>query len=199
MNDISVDCESLSTYHDAPIISIGAVHFNHTTGKLGATFYEEIDIQSAMRNGRPSADTIRWWIRQPFDAKKIFAKADHEKFSLATVLHNFSTWCRTLGQGVPVMWANGPAEDIAWLNHGFELGGHGLAVPWHHSNVRDLRTIVSAAEEITGFERSAVKPVGTEHNALDDAVYQANLISTAYAALRAKRPIMKAVDEDDDL
>lgn len=184
LDDISVDCETLSTFHDAPIISIGAVRFDRTTGKLGATFYEEIDIQSAMKIGRPSADTLRWWITQGFKAKEIFLKRDFEKFSLATVLHNFATWCR--GIGTPRFWVNGPAEDAAWLKHGYEIGGHGLTIPWHHTNVRDVRTIVELATELAGFK--GVPDVGTAHNALDDATYQANLVSAAYAALASYNP-----------
>jgi hypothetical protein len=196
-NDISVDCETLSTYHDAPIISIGAVRFDRTTGKLGATFYEEIDIESAMKHGRPSADTVAWWITQGHKAKDIF-RSNEGKFSLATVLHNFATWCRS-GPGVPRMWAKGPAEDIAWLKHAYEVGGHGLTIPWHYSNVRDVRGIIELAEELRGFTAKWSVDGGTEHNALDDAKHQANVISAAYAALRTyvSPKLQKALVDDE--
>lgn len=195
LDDISVDCETLSTLHDAPIISIGAVHFNRTTGKLGATFYEEVTIDSALRCGRPSADTLTWWITQGFKAKQIFTKPNTQKFGLATVLHNFSTWCRGVSVGcVPRMWAKGPAEDVAWIKHAMEMGGHGLTVPWAHHNVRDVRTIVELAEETTGFNSHSVADVGTAHNALDDATYQANVICAAYAALKGRKPVI--VDDE---
>ncbi len=199
-NDISCDVETLSTYHDAPIISIGAVRFDRTTGKLGATFYEEIDIESAMKHGRPSADTITWWIMNGHKAKDIFRNSSEGKFSLATVLHNFATWCRGV-DGTPRMWAKGPAEDIAWLKHAYEVGGHGLTIPWHYSNVRDVRGIIELAEELAGFDLHSVAQVGTSHNALDDAKYQANVISAAYAALRStkvalKQFITKPVDDE---
>ena len=183
-NDISMDLECLSVRPDAPIIAIGAVLFDRTTGKISSTFYKEIAIDSAIRSGTVSADTIRWWINQNRDAKRIFDTPDSEKPSLATALLEFTTWARGVGKGVPRVWANGPAEDVAWLRHALIHGAVGLGEPWHHTNVRDLRTIVELAEEIAGFDRTTVDAVGTSHNALDDATYQANLISACYAALR---------------
>lgn len=198
IDDISIDCETLSIKYDAPIISIGAVHFNRTTGKLGATFYEEIAIDSALKSGRPLSTTLQWWLTQDSNVRDIFRTPDTQKQSLATVLHNFSAWCRGVAVGgVPRPWARGPAEDIVWLQHAFEVGGHGLAVPWGHTVVRDVRTIVELAQELVGFEPATVPDVGTAHNGLDDAKYQANLISAAYAALRRSGKKVKPVIDDE--
>lgn len=193
-NDFSIDCEGLGRAYDAPIIAIGAVAFNRTTGKLGATFYEEIAIDSAIRSGRVDGQTVAWWITQSSRAKSIFSTPDEKKGSLATVLEKFSSWMRNAGKGVPRAWFNGIAQDGAWLEHAYTVGGHGLTCPWHYNNSRDLRVIVELAEDIAGFDRSTVKSVGVDHNAIDDATYQANVISAAYKALGGK-PVNDAVGE----
>lgn len=186
LNDISLDGETLSVNYDAPLVAIGAVAFDRTTGKLGAKFYREVDLQSAINSGRVHAPTLRWWINQSARAKDIFAiKADQS--SLATALMDFSSWCRSVGKGVPRVWAKGPAEDITWVNHAMTVGGHGISVPWHHSNVRDVRTITELAEELADFNARSVPEVGEAHNALDDAIYQANVVCAAYKALRTVR------------
>ena len=184
LNDISFDCESLGTDTDAPIIAIGAVAFDRTTGKLGQTFYKEIGIDSAIKAGRVNADTLRWWINQSPQAKVLLSKPDSEKQGLATTLLEFTSWARGVGKGVPRVWAKGPAEDVAWLRTALRNGSHGLSEPWNYSNVRDVRTIIELAEELAGFDQRSVGDVGVAHNALDDAIYQANCVSAAYAALR---------------
>lgn len=206
-NDISVDLETLGTAFDAPVISIGAVAFDRTTGKLGQQFYKEVELNSAIKSGRVSASTLSWWINQSPRAKAIFTSKPDQP-SLATALLDFTTWCRATGNGVPRMWANGPAQDITWLEHAITVGSHGLSPAWHHSNVSDVRTIKLLALEIAGFDANGeVEPVGEAHNALDDAVYQANVISACYAALRrsgkggdaakAAQPKRKSVDDDE--
>jgi len=194
LNDISFDCESLGTDTDAPIIAIGAVAFDRTTGKLGQTFYKEIGIDSAIKAGRVRADTLRWWINQSPQARMLLSKPDSEKPSLATVLLEFTTWARGVGKGVPRVWAKGPAEDVAWLRTALRNGSYGLSEPWNYNNVRDVRTILELAEELAGFDQRSVGDVGVAHNALDDAIYQANCVSAAYAALRTVGAMSNAFD-----
>ena len=194
LNDISFDCASLGVDTDAPIISIGAVAFDRTTGKLGQTFHKEIGIDSAIKAGRVRADTLRWWINQSPQARVLLSKPDSEKPSLATVLLEFTTWARGVGKGVPRVWAKGPAEDVAWLRTALRNGSHGLSEPWGYNNVRDVRTIIELAAELAGFEQNSVGDVGVAHNALDDAIYQANCVSAAYAALRTVGAMSNAFD-----
>jgi hypothetical protein len=192
-NDISIDCETLSKYFDAPVIAIGARAFDRTTGKIGAKFYMEVELSSAIKSGRVDGSTIAWWITQSDRAKKIFETPDSKKSSLATVLVEFAHWARGQGKdsnqqsGTLYAWGNGSTQDITWLEHAYTVGGHGLTVPWDYNNSRDLRTIEDVATAIAGFDRSTVKEVGVAHNAVDDATYQANVISAAYAALMKLR------------
>ncbi len=200
LHDISVHCETLGIRFDAPVIAIGAIAFDRTTGKLGQKFYREVEINSAVRSGTPEGSTIAWWITQSPRAKSIFGR-NADQASLATVLMDFTTWCRSAGAGVPRIWAKGPAEDVTWLNHAFAVGGHGISAPWHHSNVRDVHTIQELAFEVTGFDHHTVQMVGEAHNAVDDAIQQANVISACYKALSNRRvaPAERVDPVDDEL
>lgn len=181
LNDISVACSALGTAFDAPVVAIGAVAFDRTTGKLGDTIYREIELNSAIKHCRVDAATLAFWIKQNPIAKSIFGN-NADQASLATVLLDFMSWCRATGKGVPRMWSHGAGQDITWLEHAVLVGSHGISPAWHPNNVFDVRTIIDLATEITAFDASAVKPAG--ETALDKATHHANVVSSCYAALR---------------
>lgn len=207
-NDLSVDCEGLGTAYDSPLISIGARFFDKTTGKLFQSFYVEIALNSLgnqwQRNFRVDPDTVRWWIMQSDRAKKVFEKPDSEKKTVATALLELNHWIIKESRSGPIaVWCNGPSQDATWIEHAYTVGGHGLALPWKYDRPRDMRTITDLATELVGWNWKTVKAVGTSHNAVDDADYQANCISSAFAAMRAGlKTTPKAIpytDDEDDL
>lgn len=210
MRDISIDLETLGKRYDAPILAIGAALFDRNTGKIGATFYEEIDFTSAVRSGRPDGSTIAWWMQQSKEAQRIFWESTQgEKRGLATALQMFGDWARSCTAGVPIVWGNGATFDISILEYAYDHGAVGLKEPWHFMNIRDVRTIVDACEDVTGIHPGHyVDRVGTHHHAKDDAAYQASLIFEAFKRLRSHgqtQPIKvkgiksnPAVTEDDD-
>lgn len=203
MNDhFSIDLETLGTRYNAPVISIGVVQFDPDTGKLGATFYREIDIDSAIKAGKVSGSTLAWWAQQTDKARRVFG--DKNKVSLATALDELSTWLRGMAV-TPKVWGNGAGFDITILEHAYENGCVGLKEAWHYTNVRDMRTLVEAARL---GDAEWPKREGVHHNALDDATYQAKVISacrmTISKAMGAGAPgakivVKKAVSEDDEL
>jgi hypothetical protein len=203
--DVSIDLETLSHKYNAPILSIGAVAFNRDTGKTGPTFYQEIDIDSAIRVGTVTGGTVAWWITQNRDAKRIFDDneiARAKKMHLASALLNFTTFVRSLG--TPRPWGNGATFDITIIEHSIDRGSVGLEPPWAYWNIRDVRTVVDAAESLAGWKKDSVKRVGVHHNALDDATYQAHLVIEAWRALKpastkaAKTPVPATQQDDDD-
>jgi 3' exoribonuclease, RNase T-like len=204
MNDYSIDLETLGKRYDAPIVSIGVQQFNRDTGKLGQTFYRVVDINSSIKAGRIDGSTVAWWIEQSTKAKVIFAK-DTPKVGLATALDELARWMRGF-PGDPRVWGNGATFDISILEYAFDHGGVGLKEPWQFFNVRDVRTLVDAAGYTA--KNVPVAPVGTHHNALDDAIYQANVVShcwqrigaALYGQEKAERIAQSAaVAVDDDL
>lgn len=205
--DVSIDLETLGNRYNAPILSIGAVAFNRDNGKTGPTFYQEIDIDSAIKVGTVTGSTVAWWITQSKDAKRLFddnEQARAKKMHIASALLNFTTFVRSLG--TPRPWGNGATFDITIIEHSIDKGTVGLEPPWAFWNIRDVRTVVDAAESLVGWRKDSVKRVGVHHNALDDATYQAHLVIEAWRALKpALTKVAKVLppappgDDDDDL
>lgn len=183
MQDLMIDLETLGTDPNCPVISIGAVFFDIATKKLGATFHMALDVNEQIRRGRkPTGDTIRWWMGQTDAAKRVF----HEKARLAPeVLQTLSTWYTTEGltrvskvnglldplpqRSRGYVWGNGSTFDISILEDIFR--DYGLECPWGYNRIMDLRTF----KRFKAPDKRVIVS-GTAHNALDDAVGQANFV-----------------------
>ncbi|EIC2136778.1 3'-5' exoribonuclease, partial [Citrobacter freundii] len=67
---LMVDMETMGNSPDAPIVSIGAVFFDPSTGNTGAEFYRVVSLESSMSFGmKPDASTIQWWLKQSSEAR----------------------------------------------------------------------------------------------------------------------------------
>lgn len=188
-NDFSVDLETLGTRYNAAILSIGVVQFDINTGTLGAEFYREIDIDSAIKAGRVTGSTLAWWARQAEAAKRVFGEKD--KTPLAVALDEMRAWMLKNSTD-PRPWGNGASFDITILEHAYDNGAVGLKEPWRYTKVRDMRTIMDYADAATQPKRS-----GTHHNALDDARHQALCIAAVHRSIVGKRKAMAAVQDDE--
>ena len=84
MNDhFSIDLETLGTRYNAAILSIGVQQFDIDSGKLGETFYREIDIDSAIKAGKVTGSTLAWWAQQGEVAKRVFGSNGKTPLSVA--------------------------------------------------------------------------------------------------------------------
>ena len=74
MKHIMIDVESLGTRADAVILSLGAVKFDLTSGKIDDQgFYASISIDSNQELGRRiQEDTLLWWLKQDIAAQSVF-------------------------------------------------------------------------------------------------------------------------------
>lgn len=170
MNDIMVDLETLDNTSTAVILSIGAVRMDFDKFALGAEFYQIVDPvgQGPLTIG---ADTVRWWLQQSPEAQSIFRAPAEKVNSLKATLASFSSWIIRTGfiQQEPVLWGNGATFDNMILRSAYAAMGQ--VYPVRYWNDRCYRTMKSL------FPLERELRVGTKHNALDDARYQAeNLI-----------------------
>ena len=176
MMDLMIDLETLGTNTKAPIISIGAVWFDPESGELGAKYYVTLDVAEQMdsRTRFADASTIKWWMQQDGAAKAVFREdAKPTKYAL----QNFRDWIMsTAGAGAKSKatkkcfpWGNGSCFDIVLLESIFK--DYDIECPWLFYNVMDLRTF---RRFVTGGAK--VENAGTAHNALDDAVAQAEYV-----------------------
>ena len=178
---VAIDLETLSTSPAAVMLSIGAVAVCESTGTR-LQFYAATSVDS--QPGRKTdASTLIWWDKQSTEARKAFDYAHSEDCPpLSQALDQLTDWLGKLGETHDVyVWGNGADFDIGILNHAYkEISNF---VPWDFRKVRDMRTLYDLTLRF-GLTIS-VPRVGTHHNALDDAQFQADVIMESLRQLEA--------------
>ena len=159
MKRVMVDIETHGLEPGAAIVSIGAVEFG--PDGLGREFVGDIDMESCQEAGfEIDASTVKWWLDQDENAQEQLLGGE----DLATVLAGFDAW-----YDAEEIWANSPSFDCEHLERAYAAVG--LEEPWGFRDERCFRTIRSLGVD------ARVSRDGTEHDALDDARYQAAVAS----------------------
>lgn len=178
---VAIDLETLSTSPAAVMLSIGAVAVCESTGTR-LQFYAATSVDS--QPGRKTdASTLIWWDKQSTEARKALDYAHSEDCPpLSQSLDQLTDWLGKLGETHDVyVWGNGADFDIGILNHAYkEISNF---VPWDFRKVRDMRTLYDLTLRF-GLTIS-VPRVGTHHNALDDAQFQADVVMESLRQLEA--------------
>lgn len=183
MDHVSIDLESLGKNPQAMITAIGAVKFNPYTGSLGDTFYRVIDLEASVGGGLMDVSTVLWWMKQDQAARSHLIDPEVERVPLPQALVELSEWLG-MNDDLPEdqqypdvhLWQRGD-KDTQWLTSAYE--GLGLKVPFPYWAVSDQRTLCRWVPQPIEVLRD-----GVAHNALDDAIHQANYISGSFAALQ---------------
>lgn len=168
MKDLMIDLETLAKGSDAVVLSIGACFFDIKTREIGETFYEVLDLGQQTDKGRKiDPSTVNWWMKQSDAARSVF----QDKARPTTlVLAEFKHWIykNSVNDDVYV-WGNGSTFDISIIES--LLKTFNQEIPWTYFNVMDFRTF-------RRFCAGNAKPqrIGTHHNALDDAISQAQFV-----------------------
>jgi len=179
VQDVSVDCETLSLKDEACILSIGAVKFDIHDGTLGDTFSRVVDIEQP-GGGVIDASTVAWWMRQKPETQALIFGLDVNRVPLMQALVEFSEWLgftEELPEGeYPKvrLWQCGD-RDRVWLESAYK--GTGLVHPWKYWQWKDQRTI----REL--FPHGYFAKNWQSHGALPDAMGQAGHLIQAFAIL----------------
>lgn len=182
-NDIMIDLETLATTADAVILSIGAVCFDLEGGTVNTDpaqrFYRTVCI-GEQGNRQISEATLQWWMAQSEQARSVFFCP--VKVSLRRALVDLSEW--TQGRHVlkPKFWSNGADFDLPILDHAYMTMS--MCTPWEPYAGRCYRTY----KNLPGARAIKVERKGNHHNALDDAIYQAQHLCAIHAALFGSVP-----------
>lgn len=171
-----VDLETMSVANNAAILAIGAVAFDRDG--VGEKFYATMSLEECAEYEMDiSPSTVLWWMKQSDAARaELWAPATR---TVAQALRDFATFYQT--QQCETVWGNGATFDNVILASAYDALG--LPRPWKYSADRCFRTIkaVMPAED--------VPRVGTHHNALDDAVWQAEYL------IRVDRSLIMRADQ----
>lgn len=170
MIHIMLDIETMGVSSNAAIMSIGACYFEPSTGEIGDTFHEQIDISS---NGQIDASTVIWWMKQDDAARSKFYNNDKAE-PIRYVLAMFADFVKPNCQ----VWGNGVAFDNVIIRNAYDH-----SPPWKFWNDRDVRTMVELGKVI-GIDPKRDFPFeGVKHDALADAIHQAKYVSAIWQAL----------------
>jgi hypothetical protein len=186
---VMMDLETWGTRPGSALRSIGAVAFVPAGPDFGpdkpispgvgaGLFYSNIDDQSCLDAGLThDAETEAWWKRQSSEAQQALLTNAQP---LSRVVQQFHAWF--VSQNATHVWCHGANFDAPlWTEAARAVN---FDVPWRYWNVRCTRTLYSVA----GFDPRSIPRAGTHHNALDDAVYQAQCVQAAIAKLNHKEP-----------
>ena len=166
---VMVDLETLGQSAGSVIVSIGAVKI--VNGEIvDDHFYELIDAGSCVEAGLTmDAETVIWWMKQCDAARaEIYNPARRE---LHEVLHRLSCW---IDNDDARLWGNGASFDNVLLAAAYDAMS--MRRPWKFWNDRCFRTVKAMFPEVR-TERA-----GVHHNALDDALFQAEHLLAIDAA-----------------
>lgn len=153
-----IDLETMGQGSDAAIVSIGAVKFDENG--IGDTFYSVINLQSSVEAGlKIDASTVMWWLKQNGEARSALLE---ESVDLESVLQFFTDF---VGVGGYAVWGNGSDFDNVILANAYK--SIGAEAPWQFWMGRCYRTMKNMFRDVK------LKRKGTHHNALDDAISQA--------------------------
>ena len=182
---LMVDMETMGNSPDAPIVSIGAVFFDPSTGNTGAEFYQVVSLESSMSFGmKPDASTIQWWLKQSSEARSAIL-VDEAMGLLETLelLADFIAENAANGSHTVQMWGNGCSFDNVILRRAYALTDTPFAVPFW--NDRDVRTMVELGNSVGINPRYDIPFEGDIHNALSDARHQVKYVSEIWQRLTA--------------
>lgn len=169
---IMVDIETLGTRHNAVVLSIGAVKFDHRKIHednglyLNLTWQDQIDMGGTVTEG-----TLRFWLKQPSAPREALFNKKGE--STAKALQTFEKWFRKNVKAPRDcnVWAMPPSFDLGLLGDLFRRFQKGEP-PWPFWAERDVRT----ARMMAGVNTIKRASDSVEHHAFDDAVHQAKLV-----------------------
>ena len=180
---LMVDLETMGSGPDAPIVSIGAVYFDPSTGNTGAEFYQVVSLESSMSFGmKPDASTIQWWLKQSSEARS--AILVDEAMGLRETLEllaDFIAENASNGSHTVQLWGNGCSFDNVILRRAYALAETPFAVPFW--NDRDVRTMVELGKSVGINPRFDIPFEGDMHNALSDARHQVKYVSAIWQRL----------------
>jgi len=181
---LMIDLETMDTASTAAIISIGAVEFDIETGETGKKFYVNVELQSCLDMGMTvSGDTIMWWMKQCDEARDTLQEKD--PIMIQAALMELNMFMSERGKSYQI-WSRPASFDLVILANAYRILDY--VIPWNFRNERCVRTLQSMRPEIN----IDVLRTGTHHNAIDDAIHQADYCSRIWKALNPETRQVKS-------
>ena len=174
---VMLDIETLGTEPGAALLSVAAVEFRPTAfdgdDAILDTVHQSVSITSCQDVGlHIDAETLEWWMGQGYARRQLTGG-----LNVDAVLANLAAFIDERGDDCEI-WANSPAFDCQMLAHAYDVVGSDN-LPWDYWQTRDVRTLKALPQWPDDLERE-----GVEHDALDDAKYQARATARTLAQIQ---------------
>ena len=171
-----LDLETLGVESGAAILSVGLVCFDLDGPDRAASLH--LGISKPL--GKIEIGTTMWWMQQSDDARKRIVDVTNHGDTELIVCASIKSMVEVFG--IKELWSNGPSFDERLLHEMFDRNHQvGKSWPFRHNAGRDCRTIfdIGATLNVPWIERE-----GVGHDALDDAIHQANNVAAILRHLR---------------
>lgn len=180
---LMIDIEAFGKKADSPVVSIGAVFFDPSTGNTGSEFYKVISLESAMASGGvPDASTIIFWLKASPEARSELVMDDAIPLNDALLqLNEFIGENAVNGPDSVQVWGNGATYDNVLLEASYDRTG--IPCPWKFWNNRDVRTVVELGKAVGCEPRYEIPFEGEPHKAISDALHQVKYVSAIWQRL----------------
>lgn len=167
MNHLMLDIETLGSYYDAVVLTIGAVKFDPFTNVEPHSYLSLVlDVDEQVEKGRHiSKDTLAWWGGQPKDIRNEAFRTDRSP--VPDCLNKLNEWSKDCSK----IWCQGPSFDMPILNSLYR--DFGIELGWKFWNERDSRTITSMMRNFADYKKSVMK---NAHTVIGDCVAQAKCV-----------------------
>ena len=122
---LMIDIEAFGNKADSPVVSIGAVFFDPSTGHTGSEFYKVISLESAMASGGvPDASTIIFWLKASPETRSELVMDDATPLDDALLqLNEFIAENAANGPDSVQVWGNGATYDNVLLEASYDRTG----------------------------------------------------------------------------
>jgi hypothetical protein len=202
INTIIIDIETLDTKPAAIILSIGAFAFdrfnlNETLEKIEMVeisgcysdyhLYLSCDLPDQLfySNRTISNETLEWW-RSQVDKKNASPAPGHSHLeeALKKLISKINEW-KKINSDI-AFYFRGTNFDPIILENAFNE--YSLQTPWLYYQVRDVRTYIDTLTRTTKGKIEGHTPSFNfiKHNALHDAMYDAEQMCVAYETNNSK-------------
>lgn len=177
---VMLDTETLGTEPGAIVLSVGAARFD--LDGVTDTLYRSIDMIDAQEHGLTiDANTLDWWLYQDEEAKEVL----YDGSEMIPALEALASFVVNADE----VWANSPSFDCRLLEAAYDAIGVGT--PWEYYEERDYRTLKRLPITVDW------EPEGVDHNALDDAVNQAEYAAEVLGWMEEGRRLREETAADE--
>jgi hypothetical protein len=180
-----IDIETLGKKPGAVVLSVGCAVMDMEQLEIVEKAYWVLDLKE-QQHQHIDPETVIWWMQQTDDARAAFRKLI-PKTDAATFKNELQKLFDKYNTKTP--WANGTNFDLPILGqyiYNLFSGPGDLEelVPWGY-RWQDMRSLATVMAEILPYSTFYVTNASVAHNALDDAVRQAEYVLEVKKWIRA--------------